>query len=53
LGVSPSKAIEIIGKFISQLASLKQLFEELVLTEEEPKEQKSFILETLKLILGS
>ena len=48
LGVSPSKAVEIRGKCFSQLASLKQLFEESVLTEEELKEQKSSILETLR-----
>jgi len=34
---SPSKAVEIRGKCFSQLASLKQLFEESVLTEEELK----------------
>lgn len=48
LGVSPSKAVEIRGKCFSQLASLKQLFEESVLTEEELKEQKTSILETLR-----
>ena len=37
LGVSPSKAVEIRGKCFTELASLKQLFEESVLTEEELK----------------
>lgn len=46
--VSPSKAVDIRGKCFSQLASLKQLFEESVLTEEELQEQKSSILETLR-----
>lgn len=48
LGISPSKAVDIRGKCFSQLASLKKLFEESVLTEEELKEQKSSILETLR-----
>ena len=48
LGVSPSKAVEIRGKCFSQLASLKQLFEEAVITEEELKEQKCCIFETLR-----
>ncbi len=48
LGVSPGKAVEIRGKCFSQLASLKQLFEESVLTEDELKEQKTSILETLR-----
>ena len=48
LGVSPSKAVDIRGKCLTQLASLKQLFEDSVLTEEELKEQKDCILETLR-----
>ena len=38
IGVSPSKAVYIRGKCLSQLANLKQLFEDSVLTEEELKE---------------
>ena len=48
MGLSPSKAVEIRGKCFTQLATLKQLFDESVLTEEELKEQKSSILETLR-----
>ena len=48
LGISPSKTVEIRGKCLSQLASLKQLFEDSVLTEEELKEQKASILYTLR-----
>jgi len=48
MGISPGKAVEIRGKCYSQLASLKQLFEESVIDEKELKEQKSSILETLK-----
>ena len=45
LGVSPGKAVEIS---FHQLAMLKQLYEDQVLTEEELKEQKSDILYTLR-----
>ena len=48
LAISPGKAVEIRGKCFSQLASLKQLFEDSVLTEDELKEQKSSILDTLR-----
>ena len=47
LGMSPGKAVEIRGRCFSQLATLKQLYEDSVLNEEELKEQKSSILETL------
>ena len=47
LGISPSKAVEIRGKCLNQLASLKQLFEDSVLMEEELKEQKTSILDIL------
>ena len=47
MGISPGKAVEIRGKCYTQLASLKQLFEESVIDETELKEQKSSILETL------
>ena len=33
--LSPTKAVDIRGKYLSQLANLKQLFEESVLTEDE------------------
>jgi len=39
--ISPGKAVEIRGKYYTQLASLKQLFEESVIDEKEMKEQKS------------
>ncbi len=45
LGVSPGKAVDIRGKCFAPLASLKQLFEDSVLTEEE---QNSSFLETLR-----
>ena len=48
LGVSPSKAVEIRDKCFTQLANLKQLFEDSVLTEVELKEQKTSILDTLR-----
>lgn len=48
LGMSPSKAVEIRGKCFSQLATLKQLYEDKVLSEEQLEEQKSSILETLR-----
>jgi len=44
MGISPGKAVEIRGKCYTQLASLKQLFEESVINEKEMKEQKSCIL---------
>lgn len=46
--LSPSKAVDIRGKCFAQLASLKQLFEESVITEDELQEQKSSILKTLR-----
>ena len=48
MGISPGKAVEIQGKCYTQLASLKQLFEESVTNEKELKEQKSYVLETLR-----
>jgi hypothetical protein len=48
LGVSPSKVVDIRGKCLTQLGNLKQLFEDAVLTEDEWKEQKKSILETLR-----
>ena len=48
LGVSPAKAVDIRGKCFSQLASLKKLHEDSILTDEELKEQKECILETLR-----
>ena len=48
MGVSPSKAVDIRGKCFAQLASLKQLFEESVITEDELQEQKRSILKTLR-----
>ena len=48
LGVSPGKASEIRGKNFSQLATLKQLYEDSVLTLHEFEEQKEMILSGLK-----
>lgn len=48
MGLSPSKAVDIRGKCFAQLSSLKKLFEEAVITEEELKEQKGCILNTLR-----
>ena len=48
LGVSPGKASEIRGKSYSQLATLKQLYEDGVLTLGEFEEQKEMILDGLK-----
>ena len=47
VGISPTKAVDIRGKCFTQLSSLKQLFEESVITEE-LQEQKSCILNTLR-----
>ena len=46
--LSPSKAVDICGKCFAQLSSLKKLFEEAVITEDELKEQKCCILNTLR-----
>ena len=46
--VSPSKAVDMRGKCFAQLASLKQLFDDSVITEEELQEQKGCILQTLR-----
>ena len=48
LGVSPGKLSEIRGKSYSQLATLKQLYEDGVLTVREFDEQKEMILNGLK-----
>ena len=48
VGVSPSKVVDIRGKCLTQLGNLKKLFEDAVLTEDEWKEQKKCILDTLK-----
>lgn len=48
LGVSPGKVSEIRGKSYSQLATLKQLYEDGVLTLREFEEQKEMILSGLK-----
>ena len=48
MGISPTKAVDIRGKCFSQLASLKKLFEESIITEDEMQEQKSSILKTLR-----
>ena len=48
LGVSPGKLSEIRGKSYSQLATLKQLYEDGVLTVCEFDEQKEMILNGLK-----
>jgi hypothetical protein len=48
LGVSPGKAVDIRGKCFTQLASLKKLYEDSIISEDELQEQKSSILNTLK-----
>ena len=48
VGVSPSKVVDIRGKCFTQLGHLKQLFEDAVLTEDEWKEQKTSVLDTLQ-----
>ena len=48
MGLSPSKAVDIRGKCFAQLSSLKKLFEDAVITEDELQEQKSSILKTLR-----
>ena len=48
VGVSPSKVVDIRGKCLTQLGNLKKLFKDAVLTEDEWKEQKKCILDTLK-----
>ena len=48
LGVSPGKISEIRGKSYTQLATLKQLYEDGVLTHHEFQEQKEMILSGLK-----
>ncbi len=48
LGVSPGKASEIRGKSYSQLSTLKQLYDDGVLSMDEFEEQKKMILLGLK-----
>lgn len=48
MGVSPGRAVEIRGKSLTQLSTIKQLYEENVLTEEEYEEQKKIILSGLR-----
>ena len=48
IGLSPGRAVEIRGKCFQQLAMLKKLFEDDVLTEQELQEQKNDILGTLR-----
>ena len=48
LGVSPGKAVDIRGKCFTQLASLKKLYEDSIISKDELQEQKSSILNTLK-----
>ena len=48
IGVSPTKAVDVRGKCFAQLSSLKRLFEESIITEEELLEQKKCILKTLR-----
>lgn len=47
-GISPGKAVDIRGKSLGQLATLKQLFIDGVLSEQEFEEQKDIILGGLK-----
>ena len=48
LGISPGKASEIRGKSFGQLSTLKQLYDDCVLTQDEFEEQKRDILFGLK-----
>lgn len=48
VGLSPGRSVEIRGKCFQQLATLKKLFEDDVLTEQELQEQKNDILGTLR-----
>ena len=48
VGVSPSKVVDISGKCLTQLGNLKKFFEDSVLTEDEWREQKKSILDTLR-----
>lgn len=50
IGTSPSKVVDIRGKCLTQLGNLKKLFEDDVITEDEWKEQKERVLETLRKI---
>ena len=47
-GISPGKIVDIRGKCFTQLANLKHLYEDSVISEDELQEQKSSILKTLK-----
>ena len=47
VGVSPGKAVDRRGKSFAQLSTLKQLFEEGVLNQEEFDEHKKIILDDL------
>ena len=47
LGLSPGKAADVRGKCLTQLAALKQLHDDEVLTDEELRQQKANILKTL------
>lgn len=47
-GVSPSKVVDIRGKSLGQLGTLKQLFVDGILSQEEYDEQKDIILSGLK-----
>jgi len=48
VGVSPGKAVDIRGKSLNQLSTLKQLFEEGILSQDEFDEQKQIILHGLR-----
>ena len=48
VGVSPSKVVGIRGKCLNQLGNLKELFEDAVLNQDEWKEQKRSIRNTLR-----
>ena len=48
LGISPGKASDIRSKSFGQLSTLKQLYDDNVLTEKEFEEQKNLILSGLK-----
>jgi len=47
-GISPSKAVDIRGKSLGQLSTLKELFVDGILSQEEYMEQKDIIIRGLK-----
>jgi hypothetical protein len=48
VGVSPGKVVDMRGKSLNQLCTIKKLYEDGVLSQDEYKEQKEIILEGLR-----